>query len=329
MKLFTCIVLSAFLLSLSKISANTFNMNVLNLDSTEIKENDIPLNNPIFFDAKLLYKSTNDKEYIYNYFFEKGILFKIQESNLNDESKKSLNKLIDFLSKNPTVSVKLVGHTDIKGSLEINQYLSIERARVVAIYLISNKVPENQISEIIGKNFSDPVADNLTESGRAANRCVEVFVKLPKTILNSVKTKHNTKTIKSATPELQKTVDQVINIKKQTNETDLEIDGLIVDDTKTKSGKDFYDVFYSNWEPPANAKNYTITISEKPYRLNYTLVVVSINDYIVYQTVLQPRQDIVESQSYEAVSDSQDYLLNYEEITNMMNGEDLKGTGIY
>lgn len=329
MKIFTCILLLIILMSYSKISGNTFITNVLNVDSTVINENDITLNDSIFFDTKLLYKNFDNKEYIYKFFFEKGILFEFQKSNLNDEAKKLLNKSIDFLIKNPTASVKLSGHTDITGSLEFNQYLSTERARAVAIYLISNNVPANQISEIIGKNFSDPVANNLTESGRAANRCVEIFVKLPKTLLTPAKTKINSMKIEPATPVLKKILDQVINQTKQTKETDLELDGLIVDDTKTKSGRDFYDIFYSNWNPPANAKNYTITISEKPYRLNNTLVVVTINESIAYQSVLQPRQDIIENQSYEAISVSQDYLENYEEIMNMMNGDDLTGSGIY
>lgn len=313
----------------SKLSGNTLAMNVSNVDSTKINENSMLINNPIFFDIELLYKSSNSKEYLYKFFFEKGILFKIQESRLSDESKKSLNKLIEFLIKNPTIEIQLIGHSDITGTLEFNQYLSTERARAVAIYLISNNVPANQISEVIGKNFSDPVADNLTESGRAANRCVEVIVKLPKNLFAPEKNKNNLVKIKSLSPGLKKIINQVVNPKKQTNETNLEIDGLIVDDTKTKSGKDFYDVFYTNWNPPANAKNFTITISEKPYRLNYTMVVVTINENIVYQSVLQPRQDIVENQSYEAISVCQDYLENYEEIMNMINGEDLTGSGIY
>ncbi len=31
---------------------------------------------------------------------------------------------------------------------------------------------------------------------------------------------------------------------------DIEIEGLIVDQTQTKIGHDFYDLFYSNWQPP-------------------------------------------------------------------------------
>lgn len=112
-------------------------------------------------------------------------------------------------------------------------------------------------------------------------------------------------------------------------EIELEIDGLLVDDTKTKIGRDFYEIFYSNWEAPKEARNYTITIREKPFRLTTTLVEVLINDNIVYQSMLQPRQDILEGLSEQAVAHTYNYLLNYEEIMRQLNGEDQAGTGIF
>ena len=59
------------------------------------------------------------------------------------------------------------------------------------------------------------------------------------------------------------------------------------------------------------------------------MIVVSINDDVVYQGILQPRQDLIEAQTDEAISTTQSYLANYEEITKQLNGEDLAGSGIY
>ena len=129
--------------------------------------------------------------------------------------------------------------------------------------------------------------------------------------------------------EIKKIMEQIIKKPGKSNEVELEIDGLLVDDTKTKAGKDFYDLFYSGWEVPVSAKNYSITISEKPYRLTTTLIVISINNDIVYQDVLQPRQDMIEAQSQDAISTTQNYLANYEEITKQLNGDDMNGNGIY
>jgi len=128
---------------------------------------------------------------------------------------------------------------------------------------------------------------------------------------------------------LKKMLEQVVKQPDKSGDLEIEIDGLLVDDTKTKTGKDFYDLFYGSWEAPKGAKNFTITISEKPFRLSSTLIVVSINDTPVYQSVLQPRQDIVEGLSQDAILTTQNYLANYEEIMKQLNGDDMVGSGIF
>ena len=130
---------------------------------------------------------------------------------------------------------------------------------------------------------------------------------------------------------LKKLLEQVVRQAQapKSKDYEIEIDGLLVDDTKTKTGKDFYDLFYSRWQPPKGAKNYGITISEKPFRLTSTLIVVSINDNPVYQAVLQPRQDIVEGLSDDAVATTYSYLANYEAIMKQLNGDDMTGSGIF
>ena len=130
---------------------------------------------------------------------------------------------------------------------------------------------------------------------------------------------------------LKKLFEQVVKQKQPAKAAnyEIEIDGLLVDDTKTKAGKDFYDLFYGSWEAPANAKNFTITVAEKPFRLTTTLIVVSINDNPVYQSILQPRQDIIEGLSVDAILTTQSYLANYEEIMKQLNGDDMAGSGIY
>lgn len=134
---------------------------------------------------------------------------------------------------------------------------------------------------------------------------------------------------KPVPPSLKNLFDQIVKHSDKSNDVEIEIDGLLVDDTKTKMGKDFYDLFYGNWEAPEGSKNFTIIVSEKPFRLTSTLIVVSINENPVYQSILQPRQDIVEAISYEAISTTQSYLANYEEIMKQLNGEDMAGSGIY
>jgi outer membrane protein OmpA-like peptidoglycan-associated protein len=108
--------------------------------------------------------------------FESGILFETNKSTLNAASKDALTKFAQIMIKNPTMDIAIIGHTDNTGSLELNQKLSQERAQAVANFLKSQGVPASQIKDVIGKNFSEPVADNSTAAGRAANRRVEVYM---------------------------------------------------------------------------------------------------------------------------------------------------------
>ena len=124
----------------------------------------------------------------------------------------------------------------------------------------------------------------------------------------------------------EKLTRMVEQVKKSANRSD---DGLLVDNTKTKGGKDFYDLFYASWEAPLNARNFTITINEKPYRLTTTFIVVMINENVVYEALLQPRLDVIEYMTADAVQMARSYLINYEEINRELNGDDLSGSGIY
>ena len=117
--------------------------------------------------------------------------------------------------------------------------------------------------------------------------------------------------------------------KKEKKSVDIEIDGLIVDETVTKMGRDFYQVFYSNWEAPPNSSNFTLKITEKPMIGIGTRIMVEINDQLVAESPLQPRYDIIESIAKQAVAMCYDYLLNYEQIQRELSGEDLSGSGIY
>jgi outer membrane protein OmpA-like peptidoglycan-associated protein len=73
------------------------------------------------------------------------------------------------------VSIKVIGHTDSKGSDAYNQALSERRASSVAAYLLGmGLAPDKLTSE--GGGESEPVADNETEEGRAKNRRVELHI---------------------------------------------------------------------------------------------------------------------------------------------------------
>lgn len=69
--------------------------------------------------------------------------------------------------------VLIVGHTDNVGSQQLNEALSVQRARSVADYLMAQGVPFASI-EAYGAGYTQPIASNNTAQGRAKNRRVEI-----------------------------------------------------------------------------------------------------------------------------------------------------------
>jgi len=108
--------------------------------------------------------------------FDSGILFKTGKSTLNTASKDALIKFAKILKDNPTMDIAIMGHTDNQGTLDVNKKLSQDRAQSVADYLVSQQVTSAQFKTVVGKDFSEPVADNKTSAGRAANRRVEIYM---------------------------------------------------------------------------------------------------------------------------------------------------------
>jgi outer membrane protein OmpA-like peptidoglycan-associated protein len=116
--------------------------------------------------------------------FDSGILFETNKSTLNTASKGALTKFAKILIANPTMDIAIMGHTDNQGSLDLNQKLSQDRAQSVATYLQTQNVTSSQFKEVVGKNYSAPVADNTTAAGRKANRRVEVYMYASERMIN-------------------------------------------------------------------------------------------------------------------------------------------------
>lgn len=104
-----------------------------------------------------------------------GVLFATGSAELSAESKDLLADIANRLISQNLVSVKVVGFTDSVGSEASNQALSERRARSVADFLESQGVPGDKLAQQ-GMGESNPVGDNATAEGRAANRRVEISV---------------------------------------------------------------------------------------------------------------------------------------------------------
>ena len=87
-----------------------------------------------------------------------------------------LDKVSSHLLANPSSRVEIHGHTDSIGNEGKNYWLSVERSRSVANYLVAKGVQPNRI-EIQGHGETAPVGDNKTIEGRKLNRRVDLIIK--------------------------------------------------------------------------------------------------------------------------------------------------------
>jgi outer membrane protein OmpA-like peptidoglycan-associated protein len=106
-----------------------------------------------------------------------GIYFDVNKDVVKPESYGTLKGIADVLKENPTVRVKIVGHTDSDGADASNLDLSKRRGASVKEELIKNFGIDASRLESDGMGESKPVAPNDTPSNKAKNRRVE-FIKL-------------------------------------------------------------------------------------------------------------------------------------------------------
>ncbi len=104
------------------------------------------------------------------------LTFATGSSQLSDESFASLAGLADYLVAFPDRTVALVGHTDSSGSLDANIALSKRRAAAVLERLVSDFGISRTKLAAEGMGYLAPIDTNATETGREANRRVEVIV---------------------------------------------------------------------------------------------------------------------------------------------------------
>lgn len=109
----------------------------------------------------------------------------------------------------------------------------------------------------------------------------------------------------------------------------LEINGLVVDETITKVGRDFYELFYGLWEAPMSNVSYTLIIRERPMTGFGSQIALYINETEVFTQVLQPRYDVIEAVAKYAVDLTYSYLQHYESLVLQLGNEDQYGSGIY
>ncbi len=107
--------------------------------------------------------------------FSSNVLFGFDKSNLSNEAKTNLNKLVTVLNTYPDTDIEIQGHTDSKGSDSYNQTLSEQRAGVVSSYLSGKGIAYNRLA-VRGFGENTPKYSNSSKDGQMQNRRVEFLI---------------------------------------------------------------------------------------------------------------------------------------------------------
>lgn len=75
-----------------------------------------------------------------------------------------------------------------------------------------------------------------------------------------------------------------------------ELKGLTIDETKSKVGKDFYDLFYIQYSQLPDKGNSAVTITELPVRGTSGQINIEIDDKVVYSFITNPGEDYLKDQ---------------------------------
>ncbi|WP_457610822.1 OmpA family protein [Lutibacter sp.] len=101
--------------------------------------------------------------------FKDGML--IPTKDLEDYTK----VLRQYLHKYPAKKVRITGHTDNLGYFDKNLIIGLNRAKKTKKYFIDNGINSDRISTL-SKGESEPIAEKITEKGRAKNRRIEIKI---------------------------------------------------------------------------------------------------------------------------------------------------------
>ena len=144
-------------------------------------------------------------------------------------------------------------------------------------------ITENNVT----KTDSTQTKSDSTKSDEAA------LIKEFRAAFNNVVDKDNKKEKKS--------IDNSELKKKSESYGSLNLGGLILDETRSKVGGDFYRLFYNHWETPEDVENATITISERTIPSTGVVISIKIERQLVFQRQIEPRYYAIEQTAKQAV----------------------------
>ncbi|MEM9055197.1 MAG: OmpA family protein [Pseudomonadota bacterium] len=104
-----------------------------------------------------------------------SVTFPVDSAAIQPSFQTPLKDVADTLLEFPSTTVDIVGHASSDGADDYNLDLSIRRAQSVQSFLVGSGVQDIRLNAV-GMGETQPIADNATAAGRAANRRVEVLL---------------------------------------------------------------------------------------------------------------------------------------------------------
>ncbi len=106
-------------------------------------------------------------------FNDSEVHFATNSAALAGDSQTVLDQTAQALKNNSAWRIRVAGYTDSTGSAGANDQLAQQRSDSVKAYLVAHGVDQSRL-DVQAKGATQPVASNSTDSGRAANRRVEL-----------------------------------------------------------------------------------------------------------------------------------------------------------
>lgn len=112
------------------------------------------------------------------------IYFDLDKHNIRPDAALELDKIVEFMKQNPTISIELGSHTDCRAGAKYNLALSERRAKASVNYIVSKGIARNRLKakgwgeSMLHNNCAceGDVPDPCTEEEHAQNRRTEFLI---------------------------------------------------------------------------------------------------------------------------------------------------------
>jgi curli production assembly/transport component CsgE len=107
----------------------------------------------------------------------------------------------------------------------------------------------------------------------------------------------------------------------------IEIDGLILNQTKTRTGHEFYRQFAATWEPPPEANEFNIIIIENATPQWGSIIQIKVNEAVVFLSLAKPGEAALKELAGKAAERVREYITVYVRDLEKYKDDDLATDG--